>query len=132
MKFNTKDLNPGTWFYFNEEKPKEGGVCLRRMNAKESKRIEKITDSIKVEFRKRQRCEVIKRDDKKHDLLFWDYCIPEWKCVEDADGNPIEPTPENKVMLMHGSPGFSNFVADSLEELEKDFSEREEGTPGNS
>lgn len=126
MRFNTKELNPGVWFYFDEDAPEEGGVCLRRVTSDKMAEIHKKTRSVKIEFRRGRRYEVVERDEKKEDLLLWDYCIADWQTVEDDDGNPIEATAENKALLMGGSPAFAGFVADCLEKLDKDFAEREE------
>ena len=131
MKFNIKELNPGVWFYFNDDKPEEGGVCLRRMTSQRLKEINKETQSVKVEFRKRRRHEVVKTDDYKHDLLFWDYCIADWVAVEDNEGNPIPPTPENKGLLMGGSPGFASFVAEGMEALDVEFNAMAKDVPEN-
>ena len=33
MKLNLKDLNPGTWFKFDEKDPESGSICLRVLNS---------------------------------------------------------------------------------------------------
>ena len=42
MKLNIEDLNPGTWFYFDDTNPKEGRICLRIVN--QQKRTEIIIE----------------------------------------------------------------------------------------
>ena len=56
MKFNLKDLNPGSWFYFDEKNPADGRICIRVLN---SKKLAEIRDkTVKTEI------EIISKDKK--------------------------------------------------------------------
>jgi len=117
MKFDMNNLNPGTWFYFDDEKPEEGRVCLRVCNGEILDQIDRETVSRKVEYRKHQRYETEDVDDKKRDLLMWDYVIVDWENLCDANGKEIPCTAENKAKLMTGSPFFFQFVSDCVDRL---------------
>jgi len=56
-------------------------------------------------------------DEELQSLLFWDRVICDWEGLFDQDDQPIECTPENKVLLMDRVPVFSKLVAEKLQEL---------------
>jgi len=116
MDFDLKDLNPGVEFLFDENDPEKGSVTLRACPQEKLSAIEKITDTVKVKFRRGQKYDVTKRNDKKYDSLFWDYIIVDWSGVTDK-GKKMICNAANKVKLMNRSVYFSGFVADCLEQL---------------
>jgi len=131
MRFDRTDLNPGVWFYFKDE-PVNGGICLRRVSAAKMSEIHKQTRKTKVEFRRGRRYESVQIDEDKEDLLLWDYCIADWQGLEDEFDDVIEPTAENKRMLMSESPDFAAFVTDCLEQLDGLDTNRKEKEAKNS
>ena len=116
MDFNLEELNPGVTFFFDDPDESKGSVTLRVCPPDELTRIEKITDEVKVKYRRGQRHEYKERDDKKFDLMLWDYTIVDWSGVT-ANQTPLACTDENKQRLMGGSAWFAGFVADKLEVL---------------
>jgi hypothetical protein len=116
MDFNLDELNPGVEFFFDDNNVSKGSVTLRVCPPDELTRIEKITDEVKVKYRRGQRHEYKVRDEKKFDLMLWDYTIVAWSGVT-ANKAPLECTAENKQRLMGGSAWFAGFVADRLEVL---------------
>lgn len=119
MKFNMKDLNPGTWFKFNEDDPESGSICLRVLNAGKLAEIRDKTIKTEVEYRGENRYEYQKMDNAGRDNIIWDYCIVDWRDLVDDEENPIECTTENKIKLMNGHVGFSTFVESCMERLNK-------------
>lgn len=111
--FATK--NKGTWFYFNEDNPELGGVCLRDLTVDEATRIDKDTTEIEYKSIRGAR----QKEEKKNAELAWKmiqiYRIVDWKCVE-FDEKPVECTAENKVRAMKIND-FHNFVMDKLDIL---------------
>ena len=117
MKLNLKDLNPGTWFKFDEEDPESGSICLRVLNAGKLAEIRDETITTEVEYKSGQRFEYQSMDNSARDGIIWDYCIVDWKDLIDDDETPIECTTENKIKLMNGHVGFSMWVEKCLEKL---------------
>ena len=119
MKLNLKDLNPGTWFKFDEEDPESGSICLRVLNAGKLAEIRDKTIKTQVEYRGTNRFEYQSMDNAARDRIIWDYCIVDWEGLIDDEEKPIECTTENKISLMNGHVGFSVFIESCLEKLNK-------------
>jgi len=119
MKLNLKDLNPGTWFKFDEGDPESGSICLRVLNAGKLAEIRDKTVKTKVEYRGANRYEYQNMDNAARDRIIWDYCIVDWQGLVDDEEVPIECTTETKIALMNGHVGFSMFVESCLEKLNK-------------
>jgi hypothetical protein len=116
-KFNLKDLNPGTWFDFNEDDPKSGRICLRVLNEEAKENIRKTTVKRVETFKKGQRFIDYDVNEKLNSEMTWDYVIVSWERLEDNDDQPIECTVENKSKLMRESIDFARFVGECLEKL---------------
>ena len=129
MRFNLTDLNPPAWF----EHPNHKGskICLRVCASSDLERIHKDTMKKKVEYRRGNRFEVEKIDEKKRSDLTWIFCIVDWERIFDEDGNEIECTDENKILLMQQAPTFTSWVASCLEELNEDDVTRQEDAEKN-
>lgn len=125
MKFNLKDLNPGTKFYFDDDSPEEGYVIFRICNGTALDAIEAATTKKKYEYKKGARYEAVEVDHKKRTHQIWDYCIVDWSGIEDADGVAIPCTTENKILLMSGSIQFAKFFSNSMDALNTLLSEIE-------
>ncbi len=116
MNIDLDNLNPGTWFYFDDKDHSQGRVCLRTCPAAELKKIRKATHKISYKFRHGQRFESVDVDELLEDKLLWDYCIVDWEGVNN-NGQALECTPEIKSALMGGVPAFASFVTSALTEL---------------
>lgn len=112
MDFNLD--NKGTWFYFDEDNEKNGGICLRALPSEEAQKIARRTTKQKVEYKKGQRYEYSKIDDELNISLILDYCIVDWANVS-ANGAELECNTQNKKELLSKSISFSNFVTEKLE-----------------
>jgi hypothetical protein len=113
MRFDLKDLNPGTWMDVDDAKPEEGALCLRVLNSETRSTLHKKHTS-----RKNVRGRIIEElDEAAFDSGMWDYCIMDWKGICDAAGKPIPCTKETKAKLMAQSPVFARLVAGLLEQL---------------
>ena len=119
MKFDTKDLNPGAWFTF-PGKGNEGKVCLRVCDIDVLDEIQKQTRTKGVEYKKGQRFEFHDDNPILERALTYDYCIMDWKNINDAEGKPIPCNYDMKKFLMGKSVKFSSFVADCLTKLSED------------
>lgn len=115
MKFSTD--NPYVRCYFDDDKPEEGFVELRTLTFEKITEIRKKTVKKRVEFKRQQRYEVEEVNERLRDELTWDYCIGDWSQVLDDQGQEIENTKENKLMLMGKSVAFSSFVGQNLEDI---------------
>ncbi len=120
MKFNLKDLNPGTWFYFDDSKPDDGKISIRVLNSKRLAEIRTGTVKTEVEYRSGNRHEFQVIDHAKRDEMIWDYCIVDWEKLTDDEDNPIECNTANKIELMNNHIGFSTFVESCLTRLNND------------
>jgi len=116
MKLNLKELNPGAWFTF----PKGSGkVKLRICSPGELIKIRKQTVGDGVEYVDGKRFEYQNTDSDLERELMWDYCIMDWKDINDAEGNPIPCNKEMKILLMGESPEVLRLVSDGLDKLVK-------------
>ena len=116
-KFSIKDPNPAVWFKFDESDPESGEIGIRALNANERQKIGKACIKRRVEYKHGQRFEVQDTDDELYSEMLWDYCIVDWKKLEDDDGKTIPCTTEKKLFLMRNNPGFAQFVSQCLEML---------------
>lgn len=120
MKFDLKELNPGAWFSFPDG---DGKVCLRICDIDILDEIRRQTAIKEVEYKDGQRFEfqVDSPELKRLELeLTYDYCIIDWKNINDAEGKPIPCNKEMKILLMGKSVRFSRFVAECLVKLSAD------------
>jgi len=113
IDFSSK--NEGKWFFFNDDKQEDGGVCLREMGVEEIRRIEKITVKHKRKPRAGHMQETTDVDEKTASHMTWDYCITDWKGVG-LDGKEMECNGANKQVMMKVTD-FCKFVTDAIEEL---------------
>lgn len=134
MKVKLDNLNPGTWFNFNDAKPEDGGICLRIANTAILQEIGKVCSTTKYEYAKAtndlkgkaQRFEWVDFDEEKAFEMRWDYCIVDWKNLTDENNVQIECTKENKKKLMGEQIVFSAFVLSCLKKLNKTIQEEME------
>ena len=121
MKLNLKDLNPGTWFKFDEGDPESGSICLRVLNMEKLAEIRDKTVETKVDFHGANRFESQKHNTSLRDSIIWDYCIVDWEGLVDDDANetPIPCNTEMKLKIMNKHVGFASFVEYCLEKLNK-------------
>jgi len=108
-----EDLNPGVWFYFDEDKPEKGGFCVRPLDSDTLDTITKETVTKKTVFKNGKRQVVQDVDTDKDRKLTIDYTLPDWK-VLDKDGNEIPCTIENKMSLISKSPWHQRFFTHCL------------------
>ena len=119
MKFNMKDLNPGAWFKFEPDNPESGKIKLRVLTSGKLAEVRDKTVKTEVEYRGEHRYEYPNMDNAARDRIIWDYCIVDWEGLVDDEDAPIECTTENKIKLMNDHIGFSMFVEQCLEKLNK-------------
>lgn len=126
MKLNLEDLNPGTFFPFEEGSDDKGGVTIRLANSEILDEIAKRCTKTKFEYRRGQRFEITTVDEELKGEILWNYVIIDWSGLFDLQGNDIPCTKENKLMLMKKSVKFSSFVSKSVEALSEKISEYNE------
>lgn len=133
MQFNLEDLNPGTWFLIDEKNPDQGRICLRLLNGKARKEIDKetVTKDYKFHPQTHQRYEDVQVDEGLNDRMLWDYSIVDWDGIEDNDGQPIPCTADNKIALIHGSPLFMGIMLDCQARLIEAMALKEKETEKN-
>jgi hypothetical protein len=120
--FNLNDLNPGTWFdYENGSR-----VCLRVCAVDDTKNIRKQTTKKKIEFKNNQRVIYDEVNEELESQLVWDFCIVDWEKFFDSRGNSIPCNKEMKLLLMGKSLKFSNFVNEKIKILADLVSENAE------
>ncbi len=114
MKFE-KEVK-GKWFYFIEEKPELGGVCLRLPTSAECDDIRRLSKmKADVDYHKGQRYETERFDEKRQTKLSLRKFIVDWKEVE-LDGQPMECTDENKEKMVKVQD-FQLFVGECIEKM---------------
>lgn len=113
MRFDLEALNPGTWFYFDDDERDGEGVCVRQLNEAALDDIRKKTVTEKITYRRGVRNVIEKVDRDKERRLTIDYCISDWS-IKNKSGKPIEPSLENKEKLVKGSPHFNAFLSECL------------------
>jgi len=123
MKFDLDNLNPGTFFEFEDD---DGGVTIRLANSDAMREIDKATVKKKISFHRGQRYEVDVVDEALRSNMIWDYIIIDWENVTDSNGVDIPCTFENKAKLMRESVKFSSFIASCVEQLTDNMSLYEE------
>lgn len=122
MKINLDNLNPGTFFPFEEDNPEEGGVTLRVLTAEKLEEIFKKTQIRKAEYKGSPPSRFVfseykKGGEEKEFELTWDYCILDWSGVVNAAGEEIPCNSQNKILLMKGSPKFSSFITNCVDKI---------------
>ena len=133
MKFDLKNLNPGTWFTFPDQdevdEAKKAKISVRIAAVEDVRTIKAKTTSKGVEYKvvrdKRgpgipKRFEFEARTSAQEQLeqeMLWDLAITDWKNLEDNAGTFIPCTKDNKITLMSGSVPFATFVAECLGKL---------------
>lgn len=128
MKFDFSNLNPGTWFDFDNDK--DGGkVCLKILSAEDSQKVR--DQCIKKENIYRDGKQYINENlnEKLFVEMVWDICIVGWENIFDAENKPIPCTKEFKLVLMNKSVKFAEFVTGKLNllrELKEGQSKEEE------
>ena len=128
MEFNLGDLNPGTWFYFDDDDQEKGGVCLRVLTLGENDRVRRACQ--KIDYVRGQR--IVTSDEKRENEMTWDYAIVDWSGIFDEDTKePIECNKKNKITLMNGSIRFSGWVSDRLAALNEKAANIDEDRLGN-
>ena len=120
MKFSREELNPGSWFSFDDQDPSAGRISLRVANLDKVRALDKATTKKRVEYKQGQRFEVREENHDAYLEGLWDYVIVEWEGLEWDDGSPIECTRENKIKLMTGHVGFAAFINSCLTRLRED------------
>ena len=129
MRFNLSDLNPPAWF--NHPDHAGSRICLKVLSSAEMESINKKTSQTKIEYRRGQRFEVEKVDEKKRNELTWSTAIVDWEGIFDENENELPCTDENKVLLMQNAPTFTSWVLESLEQISDDSIQRQEDAEKN-
>lgn len=113
MKFDLKNLNPGTEFDLGE------GVKLwvRTINSEALAEIDEKTTTKKFQMRKGLRVPIVETNEKLRRHLTWDYIIVNWEGIEGDDGSPLECNFDNKIALCNGSPWFLSKLLECLNQL---------------
>ena len=124
MRFNLSDLNPPAWF--DHPKHEDSRICLKVLSSAEMESINRKTTKTTIEYRRGQRFEVEKVDEKKRNELTWSAAIVDWEGIYDEHGDEIPCTDENKVLLMQNAPTFTSWVLESLEQISGDNIQRQE------
>ncbi len=122
MKFNLKDLNPGTWFDLG------GGakIKLKVLSSDDLRDIDKQTRKVKTEYKRPskgapfQRFEITNEDAEARERLVWIKSIVDWKGFEDEQGKPIKCTDAMKVKLMSEGVELPGIVAHCFDKLMQD------------
>jgi hypothetical protein len=112
MYFDSK--NDGKWFYF-EDDPAQGGICIRVLPIGESRRIDKLTIKTKYQSVRGQVVDVKTVNEEERDKLIWDYCIAGWQNIF-LDGKSLECTMLNKTLMMQNT-AFASFFLDKVTTL---------------
>ena len=131
-KFSLKDPNPGVWFRFDQDDQNSGEISIRAVNQRKRREIQRKCIKNRVEYKHGQRFEVQDTNDDLFSELLWDYIVADWNKLEDDDGNPIECTTENKLILMAENVGFQQFVNACLLKVTEEYEERAETIEKNS
>lgn len=131
MIIDIENLNPGTWFDFDEDKPEKGAICVRHLSPEKADDFSEECTTKKRKFHKGRPYETSDFDKKKYDGKFWDYIIVDWKNLKDKDGTEIPCTAENKYKLVKKSPFFVNLVNNAIDKLEAAEAEFQEATEKN-
>jgi len=106
----------GTWFYFVEENPDLGGVCLRLPTSAEYDDIQRLTVRPgKPDYHRGQRYETEKTDKKLRTKLGLRKFIVDWKGVS-LDGQKLECNNETKEKMIRVQD-FQLFVGECIEKM---------------
>ncbi len=111
-----KSKNEGTWFYFDEENPDFGGVCLRLPTSAEYEEIQGITvHPGKPDYHRGVRYETEKTNKKLQAKLSLRKFIVDWKDVS-LDGEKLECNNDAKEKMIK-IQDFQLFIGDCIEKL---------------
>ena len=126
--FDLDELNPGTWFKFDEDNQKSADICVRALNPEKFEEIQRVTVKVRPIYKQGQRFEIREVNDKLQNELIWDYCIVDWKNVYDRTNKVIPCTKENKILLMQRSLTFFTRVTKLIQEVNEllSLTEKEE------
>lgn len=108
-----EDLNPGVWFYFDEEEPEKGGFCVRPMDSDSMSAIDKETIKTKKVYKRGKRYDSQDVDNDRKQEMIIDHTLTDW-CVYGKDGEKIECSVENKLKLLGKSPWHQRFYINCL------------------
>jgi len=122
--FSLRDPNPGVWFKFDDTDPESGEICIRAMNNEQRKKVQKVCNKKRVEYKHGGRWDIIDPDEDRFSEMLWDYCIVEWRDLTEDDGTPYTCDSETKTRLMQTNVGFAQFVGKCLELLGEQEEER--------
>jgi len=111
-----KSDNSGTWFYFDDNNPDLGGICLVLPTSADYDAIKKLTVRPgKPDYHRGQRYETEVTNEKLSEKLSLRKFIVDWKGVS-LNGIPVKCTDENKEKLMKVND-FRIFVGDCIGKL---------------
>ena len=130
LKIDMDNLNPGTRFYVDQADPSAGSVTLRVCDNETLALIARKTEKKMSEYRAGRRYEWVEVDDDKRERLTWDYTIVDFDLV-DVNGAKIEPTADNKVLLMNKSPEFAALVSQGLLIINRQIAEQQKALEKN-
>lgn len=106
----------GVWFYFVEENPDLGGVCLRLPSSMEYEDIRRLTVKAgKPDYHRGRRYETEKTNERLQTKLSLRKFIVDWKEVS-LDGQPMDCTDENKERMIK-IQDFNTFIGDCIEKM---------------
>ncbi len=119
--------NPGVFFPWpGEPQGSENGITLRVPTAEVIQEWdEQTTEERDVIIDGQLFSKRVVTDQKKRDMLRYDYCIADW-CGLTENGDEVPCTPENKYNYMKKSPEFSAFVGMKIKKLNQLIEQRAE------
>jgi hypothetical protein len=128
MEFDLDELNPAAEFPYEDG----SAVSLRVCPSDVVRDIERKYPP-RVEYRDGNRFEYVPIETQnKRSEDIWDYCIVDWKGVNDKKAKaPMPCDRKNKIRLMGGSVKFARFVASCLEKLRAESDVRAEALEKN-
>jgi hypothetical protein len=126
MPFKLDNLNPPARFPYNESE----WIEVRNINIAKIKEFRKKVVKKKIEYKRGQRFEYEETDDELMNALMWDYQIVDWN-IQTTDGEEIECTKENKVLMMEYSPEFADFFVECIDQLRRDEAKQVEDSEKN-
>ena len=123
------------WFKCDGD-PDEGSILIKDLTPGE---IQDIVDKAmprKYEYEADEKGNQIPKltvnmDNTLQRELTFKACILDWKNFFDAEGKPLECTPENIVRASREIEGFNEFVIDCQNTLTKDIAEEKQGQEKN-
>ena len=107
----------GTWFKYDESKPKSAEVCLRTMTLEEVQEMRKLFIKKKAVYKKGGRFEFEETNSDGQNEYIWKKCIVIWRGVLDGNNNVRPCDDEQKLYLMYKVPAFFNWVTRCMTKL---------------